>query len=263
MLSYPEPPEFNRSKFIDGYRFGVIAIFPDALKNKAKSTAMYSEILPLEERISPMTFEVSVPPRAKSCLLFIRIDGCLEKVVNHTAPTKGMKVAWAAKIWHEPEENIPKHQSPKSGNGAQMVEGSDNKILAPQQDADKENGNETEETSQFNDMKFLSFEPFIPSGRDFERSKDLFRELGFTMTWDAGDYAGFERDGCGFILQNYNNKAFAENLMINMRVSNAEDLKSFNDYQRDLKTKGAVERHLGIIGEAVNKFYGSQKRTSW
>lgn len=24
--------------------------------------------------------------------------------------------------------------------------------------------------------------------------------------------------------------------------------------KRDLKTKGAVERHLGIIGEAVNKF---------
>jgi len=33
-----------------------------------------------------------------------------------------------------------------------------------------------------------------------------------------------------------------------------KNLKSFSDYQRDLKTKGAVERHLGIIGEAVNKF---------
>ena len=28
-----------------------------------------------------------------------------------------------------------------------------------------------------------------------------------------------------------------------------KDLKSFTDYQKDLKTKGAVERHLGIIGE--------------
>lgn len=33
-----------------------------------------------------------------------------------------------------------------------------------------------------------------------------------------------------------------------------KDLNSFTDYQEDLKTKGAVERHLGIIGEAVNKF---------
>ncbi len=33
-----------------------------------------------------------------------------------------------------------------------------------------------------------------------------------------------------------------------------KDLKSFTEYEKDLKTKGAVERHLGIIGEAVNKF---------
>lgn len=32
------------------------------------------------------------------------------------------------------------------------------------------------------------------------------------------------------------------------------DINSFSDYQRDLRTKGAVERHLGIMGEAVNKF---------
>lgn len=38
-----------------------------------------------------------------------------------------------------------------------------------------------------------------------------------------------------------------------------KDLKSFNDNQRDLKTKGAVERHLGIIGEAVNKFLRESK----
>lgn len=31
-------------------------------------------------------------------------------------------------------------------------------------------------------------------------------------------------------------------------------LNSFTDYEKDLKTKSAVERHLGIIGEAVNKF---------
>ena len=32
------------------------------------------------------------------------------------------------------------------------------------------------------------------------------------------------------------------------------DLRSFGEYEKDLKTKVAVERHLGIIGEAVNKF---------
>ncbi|MFH2094752.1 MAG: HepT-like ribonuclease domain-containing protein [Bacteroidota bacterium] len=29
---------------------------------------------------------------------------------------------------------------------------------------------------------------------------------------------------------------------------------NYNDYSKDLKTQSAVERQLGIIGEAVNKF---------
>ena len=33
-----------------------------------------------------------------------------------------------------------------------------------------------------------------------------------------------------------------------------KDIKSFSEYRKDFKTKAAVERHLGIIGEAVNKF---------
>ena len=33
-----------------------------------------------------------------------------------------------------------------------------------------------------------------------------------------------------------------------------KEIKSFAEYEKDLKTKGAVERHLSIIGEAVNKF---------
>ncbi len=32
------------------------------------------------------------------------------------------------------------------------------------------------------------------------------------------------------------------------------DLHSFDEYQKDYKTQSAVERQLGIIGEAVNKF---------
>ena len=41
---------------------------------------------------------------------------------------------------------------------------------------------------------------------------------------------------------------------IELIESFTKDLESFAEYQQDLKTKGAVERHLGIIGEAVNKF---------
>jgi len=33
-----------------------------------------------------------------------------------------------------------------------------------------------------------------------------------------------------------------------------KDIEKFSDYQSDLKTQSAIERQLGIIGEAVNKF---------
>ena len=50
-------------------------------------------------------------------------------------------------------------------------------------------------------MKFLSLQPFVPSGSNFEASKQLFLELGFNIRWDGGDYVGFENNGCKFILQ--------------------------------------------------------------
>jgi hypothetical protein len=69
-------------------------------------------------------------------------------------------------------------------------------------------------------MKFLSLKPFVPSGKDYNRSKEFFQELGFRISWDAGDYMGFESDSCAFILQKYDNREFAENFMITVGVSN-------------------------------------------
>ena len=99
-------------------------------------------------------------------------------------------------------------------------------------------------------MEFLSLEPFIPSGSNFEGSKQLFQELGFKINWDAGDYIGFERDGCKFILQKYNNKAFAENLMINIKISNAEE------FWNELNEKQVVEKFGVRITKPTEQPYG-------
>ena len=101
-------------------------------------------------------------------------------------------------------------------------------------------------------MKFLALEPFIPSGSNFEGSKQLFQEIGFQINWDAGDYIGFERDGCRFILQKYNNKEFAENLMINVKVDNAED------FYKALEQKGVVEKFGVRIGKPTQQPYGKE-----
>ena len=72
-------------------------------------------------------------------------------------------------------------------------------------------------------MKFLSLEPFVPSGKDFEGAKKFFQQLGFLVNWDAGDYVGFDKDGCKFILQKYVNEPFAQNFMLNVKISNAAE----------------------------------------
>lgn len=41
---------------------------------------------------------------------------------------------------------------------------------------------------------------------------------------------------------------------IELIQSFSKDISDFFEYQKDLKTKSAVERQLGIIGEAVNQF---------
>ena len=101
-------------------------------------------------------------------------------------------------------------------------------------------------------MQFLSLEPFIPSGNNFDASKNLFVELGFKINWDAGDYIGFEKDGCKFILQKYDSKAFAENLMINVKV---DDVQAFRN---NLMEKKLPEKFGIRIGEITNQPYGKE-----
>jgi uncharacterized protein with HEPN domain len=41
---------------------------------------------------------------------------------------------------------------------------------------------------------------------------------------------------------------------IDLIESFTSDISSYDDYITDLKTQSAIERQLGIIGEAINKF---------
>lgn len=101
-------------------------------------------------------------------------------------------------------------------------------------------------------MKFQSLEPFVPSGSNFEGSKKLFLELGFTINWDAGGYTGFERDGCKFILQQYDNKEFAENFMVSVKIDNAEEFWKF------LVEKKLTERFGIKITAPTGQPYGKE-----
>ncbi|HSB92553.1 MAG TPA: hypothetical protein VLC28_05520 [Flavitalea sp.] len=101
-------------------------------------------------------------------------------------------------------------------------------------------------------MKVHSIEAFVPSGADMSLSKQLFQDLGFTINWDQRDYTGFEKDGCKFILQNYNQKEFAENLMLSVQVSDVEEFRNF------ILDKKLVEKYGIRISEVTTQPYGKE-----
>ncbi len=72
-------------------------------------------------------------------------------------------------------------------------------------------------------MKYNSIEAFVPSGKDFQSSRQLFLELGFNILWETNDYVGFENNGCRFILQKYDEKSFAENFMLSVKVDDLDE----------------------------------------
>lgn len=101
-------------------------------------------------------------------------------------------------------------------------------------------------------MNFLDIRAFVPSGKDYERSKDLFKELGFDMTFDAGDFAGFEKDGCKFFLQNYDSGECVQHFMMAVGISNAAE------FRNNLLENKVAEKYGIKIGTVVEQPYGKE-----
>ena|SRR5579872_7380701 len=101
-------------------------------------------------------------------------------------------------------------------------------------------------------MKFLSLAPFVPSGNKYEESKQLFKELGFSLNWEEGDLAGFGKDGCFFILQRFELREFAENFMLSVRITNVKEF-------RDMVIGKKLTERFGIrVGEVSQQPYGKE-----
>jgi hypothetical protein len=64
--------------------------------------------------------------------------------------------------------------------------------------------------------------------------------------------AGFERDGCRFILQKYNDKAFAENFMISVKIENAEE------FYKKLTDKNLAGKFGIRISAPIQQPYGKE-----
>lgn len=100
-------------------------------------------------------------------------------------------------------------------------------------------------------MKFLSLEPFVPSGGNFEKSKEFFLELGFRINWEVEGYIGFQRDECRFILQKYDVVEFAQNFMLSVKVDDIEGFRK-NLLEKNLTGRFGI-RISGIIQQAYGR----------
>ncbi len=72
-------------------------------------------------------------------------------------------------------------------------------------------------------MKIKNLRTFLPS-KDFEVSKNFYKEMGFEVTWENEELCIFGTEEYNFFLQKYYQKDWAENLMIQMHVEDLEAL---------------------------------------
>jgi uncharacterized glyoxalase superfamily protein PhnB len=68
----------------------------------------------------------------------------------------------------------------------------------------------------------LDLKAFVPS-KDFEESKSFYAELGFQCNWETEQLAEMQIGDYRFLLQNFFDEQHADNFMIQLLVSDADE----------------------------------------
>jgi hypothetical protein len=90
--------------------------------------------------------------------------------------------------------------------------------------------------------------PFVPSGRHFARSIELFAALGFEKQWEGAGYAGLRFGGAYFLLQDIDVPDWQQNQMITFEVSDLDG------YWAELQAKGLEANFAGVKLRAPTEF---------
>jgi catechol 2,3-dioxygenase-like lactoylglutathione lyase family enzyme len=70
-------------------------------------------------------------------------------------------------------------------------------------------------------MTTVEIKAFVPS-RDFELSKQFYRDLGFDVAWSSDDLAYLRHGNSSFLLQNFYVPEHAGNFMMHLLVEDVE-----------------------------------------
>ena len=74
---------------------------------------------------------------------------------------------------------------------------------------------------EMSNLKITEIKAFVPS-KDFELSKQFYKDLGFTMASEGGGIAYFHFGHVSFLLQDFCAASFAENFMMHILVEDVD-----------------------------------------
>jgi len=70
-------------------------------------------------------------------------------------------------------------------------------------------------------LNVTEIKAFIPS-KDYEQSKQFYKDLGFTLASEGGRVAYFHCDNASFLLQDFDVEGLSENFCMHMLVEDVD-----------------------------------------
>ena len=95
-------------------------------------------------------------------------------------------------------------------------------------------------------LKITEIKAFVPS-KDFELSKQFYKDLGFTMASEGGGVAYFHFGHVSFLLQDFCAESLAENFMMHILV---EDVQA---WWQQVQNSGVIEKYSVRVTELENQ----------
>ena len=101
-------------------------------------------------------------------------------------------------------------------------------------------------------LNTVELKTFVPA-KDFERSKEFYQALGFSMPWSDEQMAYLHHGNCSFLLQNFYVREQAENFVMHLLV---EDVDAWH---RHLSELGIAQRFAVRMDEPVEQPWGMRE----
>lgn len=98
-------------------------------------------------------------------------------------------------------------------------------------------------------LQAVEIKAFVPA-RDFALSRRFYADLGFEARSEGGGIAYFQVDGCPFLLQDFCDKAMAENMVMHLLVP---DVRA---WARHVEEHRLADRYGVLVTPVVDQPWG-------